>query len=363
MNAILSMLDSAAQEAGITVSCEGKTALLQHPLRALLVSRNTTPPSPDAAWVRALCDEATRAVRAGETLVTGTDRVAYELPLLVSAEHGAPVVVLRKENEPLAVPMPSGSLEIVLRGTVSDPVRDTLLGCVAKSATRIAVRSGGNMAAIAESIAQRGGAVSTVELPEDDSTLRERWTRKTLTRAFEPWPYLTHYTREADGAWPGESQYDYLNWLRNDASPARASFATLLRILRERRLRAAGRFIRGGTPVTCWTELPPDRVASLRGWRRGLRRWNFTPYGIAVPRATLETLGARPVRYDSDDADPFTQAPRSGSYDWTAEREWRVVGDVDLSCLPDTETIVLTAMADEAEEIKREFGVKALATG
>lgn len=358
-----SILDSAAQEAGVTVSYEGDAALLQRPLRAILVSRNTTPPSPTAPWVRALCDEASRAVRAGETLVTGMGRVAYELPLLVSAEHAAPVVVLRKENETLAVPPPPGSLQIVLSGNVTDAVRDTLLGCVAMSATRIAVRSGGNMAAIAESIAQRGGEIRAMELADDAATPREHWPRKVIAPSFELWPHLTHFTREADGPWPGESQHDYLRWLHNAASPARHSFATLLRILREEKLRAAGRFVRGGTPVTCWTELPPDRVATLRCWRRGLRRWNFTPYGLAIPRATLESFGARPVRYDSDDADPFTQAPRSGSYDWTTEREWRIVGDVDLARVPNSEKIVLTATAEEAEQIKKEFGMKAIATG
>jgi len=363
MNPIHPILESTAQEAGATVSYEGDTALLQRPLRALLVSRNTTPPAPSAPWVRVLCVEAARAVCAGETLVTGAGRVAYELPLLLCAEHAAPMVVLRKENETLAVPLPPGSLQIVLRGNVSDSVRDALLGCLATLATRIAVRSGGNMAKIAESIAQRGGILSTAEVADDAATPREHWPRHVLAPVFAPWPYLTHFTREADGAWPGESQRDYLNWLRNAAAPARHSFATLLRILREKRIRAAGRFIRGGTAVTCWTELPPDRIASLRCWRKGLRRWNFTPYGLAIPRATLESLGAHPVRYDSDDTNPFAQAARSGSYDWTAEREWRVVGDVDLSRVPSAEMIVLTATANEAEQIRKEFGLKAIATG
>jgi len=358
----LKTLHTAAARTGVKFDHAGDTSLLLRRLRVLLVSRDTSAPAPTSPWLRALCSDAERAIDEGETLLTGTGRVAYELPLLLSAKADAPLVVLQKEDETPVVTLPPDSLRLILKGRVSDTARDAFLGELVTTASRIAVRSGGNMAALAEKIAARGGHVRFVCIAENDPTPRQRWPKRELSGTFDDWPYLTHFTREADEAWPGETREDYLKWLSDPKSSQRKAFATLCRILCEQRVRGAGRFIRGGTPVTCWTELPPDRVAGLRCWRKGLRRWNFTPYGIAIHRDTIEELGARAVRYDATEADPFTQTPRSGTYDWTAEREWRVLGDVDLSRVPKEKMLVLTATELESETIRRKTGWSARAT-
>ena len=43
----------------------------------------------------------------------------------------------------------------------------------------------------------------------------------------------------------------------------------------------------------------------------------------------------------------------TGDMDWTAEREWRLIGNLDLSTLPFNDVFVYVENADEAEAVAR----------
>lgn len=178
--------------------------------------------------------------------------------------------------------------------------------------------------------------------------------------------YLVHCTRAADGPWPDQDRGEYLDSLILDLPDARrTALATLQRIVRQRRLLATARAIRGGTPVVCFTAAGLDQLPGMRTFRAHRRRWDFEPYGIGVARRWLEQQGGRPVTYGDDtlwralpDADrPFFQRQlcgNRGALDWSVEREWRHVGDVDLERLPADAGFVFVPSAAEARQLSAE---------
>lgn len=196
--------------------------------------------------------------------------------------------------------------------------------------------------------------------------------------------FLSHWTRECPGPWPGQTEEAYLLEMMIDPNARRRSaLDSLLRIVREQRLRASRRLVRGDTPVVSLTARPLDAFASLRRFQRHLGRWDFNPFGISLQREWLRLQGARPVQYGdqrvwerlAEEQRPFFQCSRipivphdrdersnqvrSGASDsaelgdgpthsgdagcrddspatadWTLEEEWRHVGDIDLSLAP-----------------------------
>ena len=118
----------------------------------------------------------------------------------------------------------------------------------------------------------------------------------------------------------------------------------LQRILVEQRLLASNRVTRDAA-VCCFTEVPLDQFAERRVFRPHLQRWDFLSCGISIRQACLRQLGGRPVIYGNE-ADwqqlprsdrpffqPATSSPRGNGLrqiDWRCEREWRLVGDLNL---------------------------------
>jgi hypothetical protein len=175
--------------------------------------------------------------------------------------------------------------------------------------------------------------------------------------------YLCHCTRGTDGPWPDQDRAEYLDSLilgRPEA--AHSALAALTRIVRQRRLLATGRAIRGGTPVVCFTAAGIAEIRHLRTFRTHRRRWDFEPYGIGLARDWLQQCGGRPVVYGdealwntlADSQRPYFQrrcCGKNGAIDWSIEREWRHVGDLDLENLPPDAGFVFVPSMDEARHL------------
>lgn len=180
------------------------------------------------------------------------------------------------------------------------------------------------------------------------------------------WQFLSHCTRRQAGPWPGQAEEDHLDDLiLSREEGERTPLATLHRIVRERRLMATCLAIRGATRVVSFTEVPLSELECLRVFRPHRGRWDFQPYGICIHRLWLEQTGARRVRYGDETLwatlaaaeQPFFQLcgtrPRGGArtIDWTSEREWRHLGDVDLSRLPFDAGLLFVPTVAEAREL------------
>ncbi|MHB8969855.1 MAG: hypothetical protein ACYC3X_08685 [Pirellulaceae bacterium] len=175
--------------------------------------------------------------------------------------------------------------------------------------------------------------------------------------------YLSHCTRGADGPWPDQSRTDYLDSLLLCGPDAtHSALATLARLVRQRRLLATGRAIRGATPVVCFTAVAIAAIGKLRTFRAHRTRWDFEPYGISIAKEWLIERGARPVAYGdeavwkqlAESQRPYFQRRWSGrdqAIDWSVEREWRHLGTLSLAELPPDAAFVFVPTRAEAARI------------
>jgi hypothetical protein len=152
--------------------------------------------------------------------------------------------------------------------------------------------------------------------------------------------YLFHYTRACPGPWPGQTYHEYLvSLLDGHPLSGHSALETLIRIIEERLIRAGARMVRGPVEVISWSSHPPQELFLLRKWNRALVRWTVEPYGVAVRRDVLRSLGAKPAIYGSEQIYPRLAEPEryrfqlsrsTPSASWKHEREWRLRGDLAL---------------------------------
>ena len=376
------LLTAAAEALGIRLQARGDAALLDRPRRMLLLSRAEKFPQPDAPWLLDTLTAVQRCHEQHEVLVTGLDRLAYDAARFAAAERDLPIIVVA--SQPLADDAELNSLtrrHLVV--SPRDPVpealaprqRDRVIAQLCDRAWSIHVRKAGVMSELAEQLRARQVPVepfATSKPPKQALQLdNSPAPPESLldVSALSEWPYLTHFTRDPDAPWPGEKRADYLRWLCGGAgSPRRDAFATLCRMLDERRIRACGRLIPDRAPMVCFTARPAHTVGALRRWRRGLVRWNFTPYGLCLPRAQLIKFGAKPVTYAARDAlddapaaqRPFMQLDRSADHDWTREEEWRIPGDVALDACDPGALVACVPHPAEARELHARYRLRSI---
>ncbi len=362
----------------------------------MLGSRKPRAVDPDAWWLRTTFALAAHLAREGHRLCTSSGNLSYEAALYGAARHGGRILAFVASSQLpslvdcLPPQFPSDRLEVCPLPDADGPARDRAVIDAADLCIAVAVRPGGSMVNRLIARWRRGRPVQVVPPP-----LRPGRTGHGSSRArvdpvvggnlelmaagvpplagafsapcplpvpaspsatpafpgtFVRWeddpilePTLAHYTRAAHGPWPGQPRWGYLEDLYHGGPRGRRDArSTLAHILEERRIRASRRLIRGRHPVVSFTEHKPEAVARLHRYRRHLVRWDFQPYGLVFIRRWLEQSGARPVRYlpasafDAlpEEDRPWFQKHEPPGCDYSAEREWRVLGDVDLAAVP-----------------------------
>ncbi len=269
--------------------------------------------------------------------------------------------------------------------------RDHLVGAVSSIIMLGEISDHGNMRSVLDVVSHRGIPVENAKdmLPQNkcksqvlrsDELLEQKPENKSRTSRKSPCrpearphnpisfenlhtrsPYLIHYTRSCPGPWPGQSRAQYCeSLLEAHTGASHTGFDTLIRILRERRIRASRNLIRGGEFVICFTECAPDELQNLIQWRPGLVRWNFEPYALAFSRESLLKLGARPTIYGieeafddlSEDLKYLFQIQRPFGKVWTSEKEWRIKGDLCLANLDDENIVVIVSDEHEAKIVR-----------
>jgi hypothetical protein len=177
-----------------------------------------------------------------------------------------------------------------------------------------------------------------------------------------PSGYIWHWTRAAIGAWSGETEYQYwCDRLFTNNLPHNA-LMTLIRIIREQRLRASGKHITGNEPVVAFTENHPSSPATtetMLRWRQRRHRMNFEPYSIGIPQQDAIARSTKPIKYGGERAWDTMQTGKT----WQQEKEWRHQGDfiLDDECLKNA--IVIVRAKNEIEMVKQFFGGKVYAFG
>lgn len=111
-------------------------------------------------------------------------------------------------------------------------------------------------------------------------------------------------------------------------------------ILKEGFIRGSGNdgFIKGTQHAVCFTEMP---LSSIKYYINDNHSFEHTYdyFGIALSKTAAWRAGARPVIYLPDDEAQWIPDKENwrhvqfklGGVDFTHEREWRLMGDIDLS--------------------------------
>ena len=173
--------------------------------------------------------------------------------------------------------------------------------------------------------------------------------------------FLFHYTRACAGPWPGETYRQYLiNLLDRHPLSGHSALETLIRIIEEARIRGASLMVRGRESVISWSSRPPQDLFLMRKWNRALIRWTVEPYGIAVRRDVLRSLGAKPAIYGGEQTHGrisqaekyrFQLSRSTPSSSWRHEREWRLRGDLVLRRLKPADGFVFVKTEEEKAKL------------
>jgi hypothetical protein len=200
----------------------------------------------------------------------------------------------------------------------------------------------------------------------DSSSIGLRHSLKVLDAANIRWQdYLYHYTRSCPGPWPNQSYRSYLvSLLKADSLAGHSALETLAQMLSERRILASSKVVRGAQAVISWTSRPPGELSSIRRWNPTLIRWTFEPYGIAVKRRFLKDRGAKPVIYITEaryqKLSPLErfrfQLHEPTRCSWKDEREWRLLGDLNLQDITLEEVFVFIPSSADAQILAEHGG-------
>ncbi len=311
--------------------CRGDRRMLDLPRACVLNSRKPRSVTPDDCWLKATraCVEA--AAADGYALVSSVGNLAYNWVSFLAAKNKLPLILaldsplpLEAEEDIPALREFSGLFDprrtlIVSpfthdstpRKKLGGPIRDACVASMSHALWAAEIRSGGIMEKILTEAADAGRRVIVFRPDRYDS--RTAGNKRLLDSkavpfapflkspaplassssagpmmsadALEDGAYLFHFTRSCPGPWPGQSWREYLTSLdRGEPGAAHRVLDTLLRIVREGRIRGGSRLIRGRDPMVSLTARAPQEMAELASWNRSLIRWSFEPYGIAIHR-------------------------------------------------------------------------------
>jgi len=339
------------------IGIHGNTDLLNNPLAVALNSRQSKTPFGNDPWVKNTVAAVQAASDAGFTLICSLGMNTWELSLWAAAEKKCKLIILipsekRKSQPAYAQEIaedfnidPANCLWLSLPPTPGSrgakgwwEQRDSIAFSLAHRLYPICIRPGGNWDSLLHS-----PEAAAKEIMDEYKAPYPKAPKSIpiLPKDFKvpeirPWTYLTHWTRRCYGPWPGETSSDYYRALAasGDDYP-RSAYATLIRILRELRIRGSSARIRGGADVVAFTAIPLDEALGLMKWRGRFARPTFEPYGICVDRKAAYAAGIKPVEYLpqglASSTVPEALQQGFGRGFWPAEAEWRAVGDVNLA--------------------------------
>ena len=239
--------------------------------------------------------------------------------------------------------------------------RDTFLISLPVTLVPVSIRPGGGLENHLKSTVNAVDSTYRVPYRKPVDRVRYDWNRVSLNRQFPlDWPFLTHWTRSADGPSSGQDRFEYYDSVLSSTDFPGSASHVLGRILEKGRLRASTRFIRGEYPVVSFTALHPHDALKLMRWRKRYAYYSFEPYGIAIDisaareQSCREVIYGSPAHYDAlNESDrPFFQNADSAVGDWRAEAEWRHCGDLVLQSIPERAIRVITYREEQAQRLR-----------
>ena len=206
---------------------------------------------------------------------------------------------------------------------------------------------------------------SSTQIPRNENSNPHADQAKIIPLSqFDETDFFCHCTR-ATSVWPDQTEAEsWDSFLLGQPSTAPA-WLTLCRILCQQKLLASGHLIADGQRVVCFTEIPLSKLSEQRRFRPHLGRWDFEPYGIALAGSRLRQHPSfRAVTYGNDEQQAacvpaervYFQRVKTNqhhkAWDWSQEREWRVIGDLDLRTFATQEIVAFIPTRHQAKMLQ-----------
>ena len=233
------------------------------------------------------------------------------------------------------------------------------------------------------SVRKDGGMNALISEAEDDGIKVDRQFEIDYTDRSEPMvikidsrrlrddldelaaPYLIHWTRTTNSAWPDERLIDYYRAIVASETYPRLGLSTLEHILQTRRLIGSTKNMPGNEATISFSALLPSELIPLMKWRARYRQMSFEPYGIGIRIPVADHLGISPVRYydkaahRADVPEPRWLSQSAGEKtDWRREKEYRHLGDLGLSKFDNDDLFAICLPPDEALGLEARTGLR-----
>ncbi len=360
----------------------GDLTLLTRPTATVLNSRQGKYPVGEEPWVQNTVKAVEYCARQGWTVLTGIGMKTWELVLWAAAESMAEVVVLVGVSPKLSEYQvqtdvrelfhnfhidESNALAIPYKETRQKKSlwlqRDTWILDNSKVLLPVSVRCGGFMDTRLSDKEFSGKMDNRFRV--DYNPRKLDFTASFDFQAIQKLPddgktWAIHWTRTSQGPWPGETPSDYYTALveGGDTYP-RTAEETLKRILAEKKIRG-----------TCWrmpmkkamvslSILEPSYMHARMKWSQRYVRPTFEPFGIGIECSALQNAGGKPVVYGASEELKglsiedrlFFQTVHDQGENWAEEKEWRVLGDLDLTTFSEDQVVVYVPAEDVEKRI------------
>ncbi|SYZ74832.1 hypothetical protein TRIP_C90460 [Candidatus Zixiibacteriota bacterium] len=350
----------------------------------ILNSRQTLRPFGNDAWITNTEKAVLESKERGAIILTSIGMSSWEMTLYLASRHKVRLMIYI----PLA---PDENADRVTKGIIEGfHLDDGLIGwrfleCDKKRSKKsnfqelrdrtmmreadlifpVSIRSGGNLDEQLRMARANGAAVEDnfrVEYQRDHRICKISVDKNKIDPEIDMLldDYLIHWTKSSNGPWPGETSFQFYQAIAGcEDHYARSALDTLIRIVLERKLRASSRHYRTEYPAVPFSSLKPSAAAALMRWRARYQEMTFEPYGIAIRADFAEKLSIKRVFYghrdmyqylDTEDRPYFQNMGIRG--DWTPEKEYRHIGDLDLSKLRSDDSILIVNHAEERDRFR-----------
>lgn len=356
---------------------QGNRDLLNGKPAVILNSRQSKTPCGNDSWVGATSRAVTELVGSGYTIITSIELITWEIATYLVAKNDGDQIIVSPycDNE---------NGKIIFQKTIDEfgldndrtamvfvapemspgkpkatwPKRDKAAITLASILVPVSIRPGGKLESLLKTPGKEREISTKYQIEYKKPIVRPpRYEDKSISFNCESWDYITHWTRTHHGPWPGQTKRDfYRQLIKSESEYPNSAFNVLRNIAEEGMIRASSKRIREGLEVVGFTESTPREVLGQMRWLPKRVNWNFEPYGVAIRKKAASEIGIRPVMYGCPDDyrqlsnpdKPYFQSRGQKDVDWSIEREWRNIGDLDLSKIPPED---LTFLIWRKEEI------------
>lgn len=351
----------------------------------ILLSRQHLRPSLKNQWVQNLLSAAAYVKHNGWTLNSSIGTPNWEIITACAAIHHVPLRLFISKNSLLSrsefindFKLDTVNIDIIEISPIADhnntkalwKIRDKTTVESADILIPISIRPKGHLASLLESAQIAGkriirnfqtGYVNTVQ-PLSYTINPDNLADE--IKLFKN-DYIIHWTRASNGPWPNETKFEFYSQIFNSNSYPRTGQDTLQRIVKSKIILASSRNMPGHTPTVSFSGLLPVETIKLMKWRARYNQMSFEPYGIGIEKTVAFAKGIKEVNYfDSQKNTPPVSVPQwltqsSGRItDWRSEKEYRHLGDFDLSKLPDDKLVLFCRNKTEALILEDELKIK-----